>query len=74
MKAQTASEFLAGVHSVAPTVTQGVSIAPAGPQLTDALKTGEGRLLTAIATVNGHGHPLQYASDVLAALKKLTPA
>lgn len=49
-------------------------IAPAGPQLTDALKSLEGRLLTAIATVNGHGHPLQYASDVLAALKKITPA
>lgn len=51
-----------------------VEAAPAGPQLTDALKTLEGRLLTAIATVNGHGHPLQYAADVLAALKKITPA
>jgi hypothetical protein len=51
-----------------------VTAAPTGPKLTDALKSLEGRLLTAIATVNGHGYPLQYASDVLAMLKKITPA
>lgn len=57
--------------------TSGQTVGVATPltaPLTDALATSEGRLLTAIATANGHGHPLQYANDVLAALKKITPA